>query len=96
MSDSICRAIRERKVIRFVYDDDWRVVEPHACGVDSNGHAALRGYQVNLPGPDDKRKWRLFHVDKIRSLTVAEDPFAGPRDGYKRGDKAFAHIYCEL
>ena len=96
MSD-ICQAISALQLISFIYDGQFRVVEPHTYGVDTKGHRALRAYQVRgytklgqLPD------WRFFHVDRISGLTILQETFSGPRDGYKRGDKAFATIQCQL
>ncbi len=96
MSD-ICQAISDLRLISFDYDDHYRVVEPHIYGVDKKGHHALRAYQVRgytklgqLPD------WRFFHVDRICRLTILQETFAGPRDGYKRSDSAFATIQCQL
>ncbi len=93
----ICQAISDLRLISFIYDGQSRVVEPHTYGVDTKGHRALRAYQVRgytklgqLPA------WRFFHVDRISGLTILQETFAGPRDGYKRGDKAFATIQCQL
>lgn len=93
----ICQAISDLQLISFIYDGQSRVVEPHTYGVDTKGHWALRAYQVRgytklgqLPD------WRFFHVDRISGLTILQETFAGPRDGYKRGDKAFDTIHCEI
>lgn len=93
----ICQAISDLQLISFIYDGQSRVVEPHTYGVDTKGHWALRAYQVwgytklgQLPA------WRFFHVDRISGLTILQETFAGPRDGYKRLDAAFDTIQCQL
>ena len=93
----ICQAISDLQLISFIYDGHSRVVEPHTYGVDIKGHRALRAYQVRgytklgqLPA------WRFFHVDRISGLTILQETFAGPRDGYKRLDAAFDTIQCQL
>ena len=95
--NDICEAISGLHLISFTYDGYYRVVEPHTYGVDTKGHPALRAYQVqgeskSGPLPD----WRPFRRDKMHGVTVLQKTFAGPRDGYKRGDSAFDTIQCQL
>lgn len=90
-------AIQNRNLISFVYDGYSRIVEPHTLGVDGKGHGALRAYQVaGGSGSGEFVGWKIFHVSEMRSLTVLPQHFAGARQGYKRGDKAFSVIHAEL
>jgi hypothetical protein len=95
---SICTAIAQKRLLRLTYDWGTRTVEPHAYGRNSKGHELLRSYQVGGDSRSGESEgWKLFRVDEIRSLAMSEDTFAGPRPGYRRGDRAMdAEIYCEL
>lgn len=94
---SIATAIQGRNLLSFMYDGFRRIVEPHTFGMDTKGHMALRAYQVG-GGSDSGENvgWKLFHVQEMRSVLVQPQAFAGPRPGYKRGDKAFASIMAQL
>lgn len=94
---SIATAINGRNLLSFMYDGFRRTVEPHTYGMDTKGHMALRAYQVG-GGSDSGASagWRLFHVREMVSVSVKPQPFVGPRQGYKRGDKAFASITAQL
>lgn len=73
------------------------MVEPHAYGTDKKGHDALRAYQVR--GGSESGEfvgWKLFHTDEIRGIEVLAESFGGPRPGYKRGERAFVNIRCQL
>lgn len=98
MNSAICRAINERRLIRLTYGWGNRIVEPHAYGLNDNGHELLRVFQTS--GASDSGEpygWKLLRCDEITSLTVLEDHFSDPRQGYRRGDKAIGEqIYCEL
>lgn len=97
ISDLLARAIDERVTLSFVYDDMARIVEPHAVGFNPKDELILRGYQVDGDSATNPRAWKLFKVDKISDLMAASSqPFAGPREGYKAGDKAMARILAEL
>jgi hypothetical protein len=95
---NIATAIRERRLIRLVYDGGYRTVEPHAHGHNNKkNHDLLRAYQVSGSSKSfEYVGWKLFRCDEMLSFQVLEDRFSGPRDGYKRGDKALDQIYSEL
>lgn len=90
-------AIHNKQLLSFTYDGYSRTVEPHTYGVDTKGHRALRAYQVG--GGSDSGEftgWKIFHVNEMRGLSTLPAQFAGPRHGYKRGDKAFSAIHAQL
>lgn len=93
----IASAIESKQLLRFTYDGYVRTVEPHAYGVDTKGHQALRAYQVaGGSSSDEFRGWKLFHVHEIQCLTVMQETFSSARQGYKRGDKGLTTIYAQL
>ena len=94
---SIQFAIRNLNVIAFQYEGFSRTVEPHTYGIDGKGHYAVRGYQVAGGSQSGEYVgWKLFHVNEMHGLSVLPAKFAGPRQGYKRGDKAFRSILAQL
>lgn len=94
---SIAAAIQGRNLLSFLYDGYSRTVEPHTYGVDTKGHMAVRAYQVGGGSESGEYVgWKLFHVTEMLGVTVQTQTFAGPRPGYKRGDKAFAKIRAQL
>lgn len=97
MNNAIIDAITNKKVLTFSYDGHPRVVEPHAYGVTTAGHDAIRAYQTGgSSSSGDVPTWRLFLVSEIRGLSENGDEFANARPGYKRGDKGMTRIYCQL
>jgi hypothetical protein len=94
---NIPMAIQNRQLLSFTYDGFARVVEPHCYGIDGKGHPALRAYQVRGGSESGEYVgWKLFHVREMRNVTELNDRFAGPRPGYKRGDKAFNRIEAQF
>lgn len=98
MNQSICQAISEKRLLSLSYHWGHRVVEPHAYGLNDNGHELLRVYQVS--GASDSGKpsgWKLLRLDEVANIQLLDDFFHEPRQGYKRGDKALdSRKYCEL
>lgn len=90
MRGVIMDAIRDRRVLEFRYHNERRQVEPHCVGRDSQGHDALRAYQLGGKG------WRLFHLSDILGPVQSRGQFAGPRPDYKRNDSAMDVIYAQL
>jgi len=96
--DLLAGAIRERRIVSFVYQGQPRTVEPHACGVVApDGEPVLHGYQIaggstsgQLPG------WRTFAITKITELAVTETPFDAPRAGYASGRPRLDPVWAEL
>lgn len=98
MNSAICRAIRERHLIRLSYGWGSRLVEPHAYGRNNNGNELLRVFQAS--GASESGEpfgWKLLRVDEINALHIVDEHFAGPRQGYRPGDSAMDdRIYCQL
>lgn len=94
---SIAKAIQNHNLLSFSYDGFPREVEPHCLGIDKKGHPALRAYQVSGGSESGEYVgWKMFHVNEIVNLVVLEKTFQNPRQGYKRGDTAFARIIEQI
>ncbi|MBI5115043.1 hypothetical protein HZA56_01060 [Candidatus Poribacteria bacterium] len=98
MNPVICEAIRERRLLRLNYHWGHRIVEPHAYGLNDNGHELLRVFQVSGASESGEHHgWKLLRVDEIHGLEILKEQFEGSRPGYKHGDKAMdQRIYCQL
>jgi hypothetical protein len=95
--DLLLQAIRERRVLTFVYRGHARTVEAHACGVSTKGEAVLHGYQTagesaSRPPPG----WRTFSLAEIRDVALGAETFAGARDGYSSNELRLDPLWAEL
>lgn len=93
MTDTICRAIAERKTLTFFYRGSRREVEPHLVGYDSSGDLTLSAWQLSGGSGQD---WRDFHVSSLSALSITDRSFSGPRPGYNPNDKTLTRIVCRL
>ena len=94
---NIAKAIRGKQRIRFNYDGQSCVVEPHALGMDKRGFQALRAYQVDGSARSATAKgWKLFHADQMRDVELLGETFPHAQQGYRRADSPFWSIYEEL
>lgn len=89
MSQAIVGAIKQCRLLAFVYHGERRTVESHCYGIDTKGHEALRAWQIN-------KGWRLFHVAEMASLSDTGEAFSGPRPGYNPDDKQMDRIIACL
>ena len=95
--DTICDAIRARRLLMFAYGGLVRVVEPHLLGTNTAGHEALSawlrpGHSRSTP----QGGWRMYRLDGVSALQLLDEPFPGPRPGYNPGDPSFAAVHCSL
>lgn len=86
-------AIRNRLRAEIVYSGSVRIVEPHLIGVTFAGNTTLSAFQVSGSSGDG---FRAFVVDRIEGLTITEEPFHGPRQGYNPNDSMMETILVRL
>jgi predicted DNA-binding transcriptional regulator YafY len=99
-TDRVCRAITEKKVIKFYYRGTERVVEPYICGIDVHNRPMLLGYQTEeREYPVRSWGWRLFELSEMSYLGVTRNEFTKPRTTLTPFDPMDAHmkeIYCSV
>lgn len=75
-----------------------RIIEPVALGVDSSGSTLLRAWLirgVSKTGRVNPRLvpgWRLFRVDRIRTMTPTLEKFSKARKGYNADDSIMSEV----
>ena len=95
MNSQIINAVKQKKVIEFIYDGEIRVVEPHCYGLTTKGNEAIRAYQIAGYSSSGTMGWKLYDLSKVEDIQVHDEVFS-IRSGYKRGDKGMSEIYFEL
>jgi len=94
LHDLLYGAIQNKRLIRFVYQNKERIVEPHDYGIQK-GIARLLSWQIagqssgRLPG------WRWFDVRGMREVEVLDKTFPGNRDvagSHHRWDQVFIRV----
>jgi predicted DNA-binding transcriptional regulator YafY len=92
MNPLICKAIHEKRRLRFVYHGKPRLVEPQCHGISTAGREVLRAHQIRggtQPEP-------LFELAKMSELVLLDEHFTRPGPHYKPNDSAMALIFCQL
>ena len=98
MNSGVVRAIKERRVVTFLYEGFVRTVEPHVYGVHKDsGNELLSGYQIaGLSHSSQRPGWRLFRLTEVRAFTVTEKVFNHPRPGYNGRDARMGAIFARV
>lgn len=96
MNQTICQAIREKRIIELRYHDYSRIVEPYAHGRGRDGEGLLRCYQLRGGSASGERAgWKLLKTAEIFMLDLTDSYFS-PRPEYRRADRAMEFIHCQL
>lgn len=96
--EEVCRAIQTRALLSFTYEGLPRVVIPCALGQHkSTGNLLLRSFQVRGTTESGSLPlWRLYDLSAVSRLEVLSESFEDAPAGYRRSDRAFAAIICQL
>jgi predicted DNA-binding transcriptional regulator YafY len=92
----ILTAIHNKKLLRFLYKDELRIVEPQDYGIQK-GVVNLFTYQIGGKSSSGSLPdWRKFVVQKISRLELLEQSFNGsrlvPTQKHQDWDVLFARV----
>src|SRR5262249_17560537 len=92
----ILTAIHNKQLLRFLYKDQLRIVEPQDYGIQK-GVVHLFTYQVGgVSTSGSLPDWRKFVVQKISHLELLDQTFAGsravPSHKHQNWDVLFARV----
>ena len=95
----LCRAIRERLLVRLEYDQDFasRLFAPHAVYRSTRNKINVSGMQIDNPmQPLDRLAPRIFEVGRIRSVEIIMHHFQ-PDPQFTRSDPRYRNgIICSV
>jgi len=88
-------AIANRRLLRFKYKGNERIVEPHDYGVQ-NGIVRLLCWQVGGQSGGRIPGWRLIDVAVMQDYQILDQRFAGNREvasgQHRRWDEVFIRV----
>lgn len=89
------KAIKEKRLIRLLYKDKERILEPHDYGIHK-GVAKLLGYQVGGASSHKLPNWRFMEVSQISAIELLNRRFPGgrppPSGEHHTWDKVFIRV----
>lgn len=89
MNQIILSAVRDRRRIRFWYDNEFRTVEPHCYGRNADGSEFLVAYQLGT------NAWRWFHVPWMTRVSAMSQSFE-PRSDYAHDEHDLADVFAHV
>jgi guanylate kinase len=92
--DLLLTAIREKRLVRFVFHGKQRLAEPHDYGAQK-GIDRLFAYQLAGAG-NAAHGWRLFGVGEISALELLADTFPGSRPSPSGKHQQWERIYASV
>lgn len=99
LEDTLCRAIRERVLVRLRYKDDLadRLFEPAAVYVSTRDKVCVSGVQIQNPAdPMSNLEPHNFEVGKISALSLTDQGFVVDPT-FDRFDPKYANgIICSV
>jgi predicted DNA-binding transcriptional regulator YafY len=78
-------AIKQKRLIQFVYKDKLRIVEPHDYGIHK-GELKLLGFQLRGSSTNPLPNWRWMLVNSISDLRMLNETFPGGRPSRKHNE----------
>jgi predicted DNA-binding transcriptional regulator YafY len=88
-------AIARKRLIRLVYRNKERIIEPHDYGIH-NGSAKLLAYQIGGSSSGRLPNWRWMEVDLITGIHLLNQTFPGgrptPSRKHHKWDKLFMRV----
>ncbi|MDY0051526.1 MAG: hypothetical protein RBR65_03205 [Aliarcobacter sp.] len=97
MENIIREAIANKQLLKFVYNDKKRVVEPYTFGCSHKGDDTLSAFQIEGGSNSSKDLgWRQFIIENIDNLVLLDSKFDSIRDGYNPNDSRMSEIYITI
>jgi len=91
----IWTAIEQKRLVRLLYKDRERIVEPHDYGIHK-GVIKLLGYQVGGSSSHKLPNWRWMEQDLISGVQMLNRTFRGgrptPSGSHHKWDKLFIRV----
>jgi predicted DNA-binding transcriptional regulator YafY len=97
MENIIREAIANKQLLKFVYNDKKRVVEPYTFGCSHKGDDTLSAFQIEGGSNSSKDLgWRQFIIENIEKLVLLDSKFDDIREGYNPNDSRMSQIYMAI
>jgi hypothetical protein len=93
----ICRAIKDRKLLIFDYNNKPRVVAPYCYGISTRQAEILRAIQVHgVSGSGKLGLGKLWSLEQMVGVRVSDQTFVPNDPNYNPNDSAMTRILCRI
>jgi hypothetical protein len=95
INPQLWKAIHEARLVRLVYKNRERIIEPHDYGI-RKGVATLLGYRVAGSSSHKLPNWRWMEAERISAIQILNRTFPGgrstPTGKHHKWDKLFIRV----
>ena len=91
----LLRAIRQKRLIQFKYQEKVRIAEPHDYGIQ-NGQPRLLCYQLRGQSTRPLPNWRLIKVPGISDLKMLAEEFLGSRGNESKQHYTWDKVHARV
>lgn len=96
-AERICRAIRDKRLLRFDYNGQPRVVEPYCYGLSTHDAEVLRAIQVGGASRSGKFGFgKLWTVAQMTDVRLSDVTFLANDPNYNPNDSAMKQVICRV
>ena len=92
-ADTICDAIKARRVLSFAYKASDRTAEPYILGYDDKGKLVLSAVQLSGGSGGG---FRTFELAGLSAVATTERHFRGTHPDYNARDPYFERVICQI
>lgn len=97
MNKQLVSAVRNKCVLRFIYNGKERIVEPQTYGISTAAKEVLRARQISGESQSGETQLaKLFDVEKISGLKKTTIHFSHALPEHNPNDSAMTKIFATL
>lgn len=94
--EDLSKAVGARLLIRFDYEGESYVVEPHLLGSNQHNEDCLCAWLDSKHAAGKRAGWHCFLFRDMRNVEMLNDMFCRKRPGYDPYNSAMNRIYYRL
>jgi hypothetical protein len=99
--DLVCQAIKDCRVIEFLYKGQLRTVEPYVVYPHYDRKSRVttwkfEGYSIGYSESGTEPSWRAYTIDEMTDLTIRHETFRASCTCYEPNATRYREACCKL
>ena len=97
MNSIYCDYIKNKNIIKFIYEGHLRIVEIYRHGTTLKDNEVISCYQIRGTSNSGILGWKPFLNERIQGEITIESSYTNIRKGYnKKTDRYMNIIHCDI
>jgi WYL domain len=93
--EELSKAIGARLLVKFEYEGESHLVEPHLLGQNKQNQSCLIAWRTSKDG-QQKQGWHCYLLSRMQQASLQEERFTKKRPGYDPYDSTMSRIYYRI